>query len=431
MCYQVIERFLVCRCLYYRHSIEPCAACGQRSHTVQEKTVLVGYACPAHTEPVRDDAEYNSSTEGSDEEESVFSAAAVPYTAESLITDSDEDTIDEIIRILLEDSLLDWPGLANVQSGSSEYIHKDVRFFLTKYISDLREIADTPIKLQTCAYIRSRIRYLSSQVCERFDITECTTRKGATMNNRPGTTLEQLQPVTLKDDDLVCVPPFRLVRSYLFDGDPYAALKGNVKLYGSKYARPRDFVAEMADIICKNACSVDGKAMCEAMEKDHLGDMTGILAIFLKDILCEAFQAKISEMDASGIAAVANNVEDLETKLRSFWCTRKPAWYYYPLMPESGNLLEAGRIACSLENTPLEAFRNYVTSSRVFSALLNAIISYTSFRRIDTKPRLWSRITNAFHNRNFVGPGILGHGWVRFECVGHPRSGSEANVACC
>ncbi|KAF2200282.1 hypothetical protein GQ43DRAFT_374239 [Delitschia confertaspora ATCC 74209] len=49
MCYQVVERYSVCRCLYHRHAVDPCSAYGQRSHVVQEKTVLVGYACPNHT----------------------------------------------------------------------------------------------------------------------------------------------------------------------------------------------------------------------------------------------------------------------------------------------------------------------------------------------------------------------------------------------
>ncbi|KAF3390897.1 hypothetical protein DPV78_011283 [Talaromyces pinophilus] len=49
MCYQVVERYSVCRCLYYKHSVDPCTAYGQRNHSVQEKTVLVGYACPSHT----------------------------------------------------------------------------------------------------------------------------------------------------------------------------------------------------------------------------------------------------------------------------------------------------------------------------------------------------------------------------------------------
>lgn len=49
MCYQVVERYSVCRCLYYKHAIDPCGALGQLNHTVQEKTVLVGYACSLHS----------------------------------------------------------------------------------------------------------------------------------------------------------------------------------------------------------------------------------------------------------------------------------------------------------------------------------------------------------------------------------------------
>lgn len=49
MCYQIVERYSVCRCLYYRHSIDPCQRYGQRGHSTTEKTVLVGYACPDHS----------------------------------------------------------------------------------------------------------------------------------------------------------------------------------------------------------------------------------------------------------------------------------------------------------------------------------------------------------------------------------------------
>jgi hypothetical protein len=48
MCYKLVERFSVCRCLYFQHAVDPCEAFGQRGHTVQEKTVLVGYACSRH-----------------------------------------------------------------------------------------------------------------------------------------------------------------------------------------------------------------------------------------------------------------------------------------------------------------------------------------------------------------------------------------------
>ncbi|KAF2114732.1 hypothetical protein BDV96DRAFT_84156 [Lophiotrema nucula] len=48
MCYQVVERYSTCQCLYYKHAVDPCAAQGQRGHNVQEKKVLVGDTCAQH-----------------------------------------------------------------------------------------------------------------------------------------------------------------------------------------------------------------------------------------------------------------------------------------------------------------------------------------------------------------------------------------------
>lgn len=49
MCIQLVERYSVCKCLYYRHAVDPCSGYKQRHHTVQERTMLVGYACPSHS----------------------------------------------------------------------------------------------------------------------------------------------------------------------------------------------------------------------------------------------------------------------------------------------------------------------------------------------------------------------------------------------
>ncbi|KAH6412819.1 hypothetical protein HBI14_137000 [Parastagonospora nodorum] len=62
MCYQVVERYSVCRCLYHQHSIDPCSVYGQRGHAVQEKTVLVGYACSMHSSH-RPEVTYNAAKE--------------------------------------------------------------------------------------------------------------------------------------------------------------------------------------------------------------------------------------------------------------------------------------------------------------------------------------------------------------------------------
>lgn len=49
MCYKLVERYSVCKCIYFQHSVDPCSAYGQRGHSVQEKTVLVGYVCAVHS----------------------------------------------------------------------------------------------------------------------------------------------------------------------------------------------------------------------------------------------------------------------------------------------------------------------------------------------------------------------------------------------
>lgn len=48
MCYQIVERYAVCKCLYHRHAVDPCNNYGRPGHEVTEKTVLVGFACPDH-----------------------------------------------------------------------------------------------------------------------------------------------------------------------------------------------------------------------------------------------------------------------------------------------------------------------------------------------------------------------------------------------
>jgi hypothetical protein len=53
MCYQLVELYSACRCLYYQHAVDRCAGYGRPGHGVQQRTILVGYACGAHTESSR------------------------------------------------------------------------------------------------------------------------------------------------------------------------------------------------------------------------------------------------------------------------------------------------------------------------------------------------------------------------------------------
>ncbi|KAK2016753.1 hypothetical protein LZ32DRAFT_517296, partial [Colletotrichum eremochloae] len=48
MCYQIVELYSDCRCLYYQHAIDRCHDYGRLGHRIEKRTILVGYACHAH-----------------------------------------------------------------------------------------------------------------------------------------------------------------------------------------------------------------------------------------------------------------------------------------------------------------------------------------------------------------------------------------------
>ena len=48
MCMQIIERYASCRCIYYKHQVDPCSHYRRNGHEVQCQEILVGYRCPDH-----------------------------------------------------------------------------------------------------------------------------------------------------------------------------------------------------------------------------------------------------------------------------------------------------------------------------------------------------------------------------------------------
>ena len=48
MCIKIVERYCVCRCIYYSHAIDACPAYGRRGHSIKTQDVLVGSYCSRH-----------------------------------------------------------------------------------------------------------------------------------------------------------------------------------------------------------------------------------------------------------------------------------------------------------------------------------------------------------------------------------------------
>lgn len=49
MCIRLTEQYAVCKCTHHVHGIDPCQSVGQHRHRIEDRTVLVGYACSRHT----------------------------------------------------------------------------------------------------------------------------------------------------------------------------------------------------------------------------------------------------------------------------------------------------------------------------------------------------------------------------------------------
>ncbi|EHA48653.1 hypothetical protein MGG_17376 [Pyricularia oryzae 70-15] len=61
MCYQLTELYSSCRCLYYQHAVDRCSSYGRRGHSIQQRTIYVGYACAVHSQ-----GHYSTSYSGDD-----------------------------------------------------------------------------------------------------------------------------------------------------------------------------------------------------------------------------------------------------------------------------------------------------------------------------------------------------------------------------
>lgn len=54
MCYQLVELYSSCKCIYYQHAADKCASYGRPGHCVTKRTILVGYACQEHSRAIYD-----------------------------------------------------------------------------------------------------------------------------------------------------------------------------------------------------------------------------------------------------------------------------------------------------------------------------------------------------------------------------------------
>ncbi|KAI4950018.1 hypothetical protein J4E91_004674 [Alternaria rosae] len=124
---------------------------------------------------------------------------------------------------------------------------KDVQFFLGAFERDLRAESDSTLQHHACAFLRRRLRYLSSEIYKHFNVEEITASGAYSPDGKSVTgSLQQLQPIDTDEPDPTLMPAFSIIREFLFDGTAYEALKENVKNFTQ---HTRNYGEEMVDIM--------------------------------------------------------------------------------------------------------------------------------------------------------------------------------------
>ncbi len=257
MCIQVVELYSVCKCLYYRHALDPCARYRERRHEVQERVVLVGYACTVHltkrssapSSSMRPLARFSSkrpsapsssfgqearssiSDDDSSEKESVFSGHASSEYSQSSI--GPVDIIDEICRVLIDDPVLKNLLPLLVNSWPIKTAEKHLSRLLKRYSQDLRTEAKEVLEKQASRLVGTRAPYLSSRICGHYSYTleahPVTARKpfhDKKIADLEGETSGESEVEYIDD---ATIPHLEAVRKFLFESPAFESLEDNLE----------------------------------------------------------------------------------------------------------------------------------------------------------------------------------------------------------
>lgn len=157
MCFQTIEVYSACRCLYYQHTVSKCPL--YTIHNVTRRVISVGYTCPQHTLSLDSDSE------------SVISQSSTLVSVASSTTAVEEDATETLFRHLLHHNDLRylWPQLITLHLSRNKCL-RTISQFLKRFADDLERLAtsksvsdlESPIRRYACRFVR-RTRYSLAQ----------------------------------------------------------------------------------------------------------------------------------------------------------------------------------------------------------------------------------------------------------------------------
>ncbi|KAH8636771.1 hypothetical protein IG631_08606 [Alternaria alternata] len=329
----------------------------------------------------------------SDDESIFFTSIALSRCTSFIATDG-QDTVAEILKVLIEDPELRWERLLCFQPeipiGRQV---KDVQFFLAAFESDLRAEANSTPQYHACAFLRRRLRHISSRIYEHYDIEENFSSGDVLSNDEHiSGSLQRLEPIGLDELDSTLVPAFSSIQDFLFNGLACQSLKENIRNF-AQHTRNHD--EEMIDIILWNIHPP--KAVSHRFEDKWAEVRRAHLSRFLFCLELEAEEHKLSASDRAGLKKIRQHPFQLIMRVMTSWTSEIPSWHHYPLIPGIDSCLTCGYVSgtTTYSQTEIESFETFVCSSEAFLTLARTISGLPHKNRRKSGCVVWQQGLNA------------------------------------
>lgn len=253
MCYQLIELYSSCHCPYYTHPIDRCAASGRPGHTVQQRTILVGYNCSSHSPSYTAGESIGIEDHVSDHDEnaSITSDFSAPSTNLTFPDDAKQEAVDRLFHELLNEFSLRhlWPQIVRLSHGKNEAVRIIARY-LFHLSCDLRTQANSRLDKDATKFVSASRQTVADRVVEchinelvdvddwaslgpkdAFDkaFFRVSNTKNEAYLKTANPEVEEIEDLDTDEKKII----FEHVQQFIFEGAPFQNFVSNLKLFVS------------------------------------------------------------------------------------------------------------------------------------------------------------------------------------------------------
>ncbi|KAF5228221.1 hypothetical protein FAUST_11246 [Fusarium austroamericanum] len=237
MCYQLEELYSKCRCVYYIHAIDKCAAYNQPGHAVQKRTILTGYACSLHSSSYAGD-ENTATVEDNvlvdDDTASIFSEISASSTNLTFPDDAKQEAADRLLHELLNEFSIRhlWPQIVRICRIKPVAVRVIVRY-LYRLSRDLKTRASSRLDKDAARFVGASRLSVAERIIEchvnelrGLDDMERFVKKQATLDIAIQETDEK-DDFDTDDKEII----YEHVQQFIFEGAPFESFVLSLKLF--------------------------------------------------------------------------------------------------------------------------------------------------------------------------------------------------------